>query len=216
MKLYALVTIKDLTLVTIREYTLWLQLKVHTSFQDQMYLTITLIAIVFSFLLGEIPNQLVSKMTTETLLCWTKFTEEQKIHYASAFNTLRSICTVLNAIEVSVNFLLYCIFCPIFRRAIGELFEKGLESNSKKKKKLSAKKSVQQINLFVIGGQLPEAEWKKESVKSGLRGLVPFSVDDGKCDEAYENLSDSSEFGSRDETIDAEWFPSERKSSLKP
>lgn len=109
-------------------------------FQDQMSLTITLIAIVFFFLIGEVPTHLISRKTAITLLFNG---DELSATNSRELEIARQIFTVLNAINLAVNFVLYCLLFSAFRKAL---------CMNKKKKQKSRNISVKnlQINIFLI------------------------------------------------------------------
>lgn len=98
----------------------------------------TLVAVVFLFLIGEIPLHLLSRKSAIT------FVYNTNMSYMSMdsnfVNTLREVCIILSALHVSVNFILYCAFCPPFMRTL----KKMVTRKSKKKKKST------QRNIFAI------------------------------------------------------------------
>ncbi|XP_046436176.1 uncharacterized protein LOC124310344 [Neodiprion virginianus] len=78
--------------------------------QDQARLTITLVGIVFMFLVGEVPTHLASRRSAVSILYGgdaTKIDENFLEHF-------RIVATLLNAISSSANFVLYCLLSPQF------------------------------------------------------------------------------------------------------
>lgn len=90
-----------------------------------------MVAIVFCFLIGEIPTHLVSRKTALTLLFEGDY---EKASCSRALETLRQLSTVLSAVNLSVNFVLYCLFCPAFCRALRAMLTS--EQNGKRRKTL--------------------------------------------------------------------------------
>lgn len=54
----------------------------------------------------------------------------------------RQICTLLGALNITMNFFLYCLFCPAFSRVLVKM----LKRNSRRAKTV-------QVNLFLVNGQ---------------------------------------------------------------
>ncbi|XP_058807615.1 probable G-protein coupled receptor B0563.6 [Phymastichus coffea] len=77
-------------------------------FQDQSKLTIILIAIVFLFLVGEIPTHLASRRSAISIL----YGGDPRLVDKSVMATFRLIATVLSAISCSTNFVMYCLLNP--------------------------------------------------------------------------------------------------------
>lgn len=78
----------------------------------------------FFFLIGEIPTHLVSRKTALTLLFEG---DSEKANCSRTLETIRQLTTVLSAINLSVNFVLYCLFCPAFCRALRAMLSNGQE-----------------------------------------------------------------------------------------
>ncbi|CAH1164279.1 unnamed protein product [Phaedon cochleariae] len=106
--------------------------------RDHTNLTIILISIIVLFLISEIPSNMVSRMKANSLL----FGGIKKINFR-ALEITRQICTFLGAVNVTINFLFYYLFCPVFYRALIKTIKRG------KKKKMQSKSKV---NVFVVKG----------------------------------------------------------------
>lgn len=105
-------------------------------FQDHTNLTITLVTIVFFFIIGEIPTQLVSRQTAVTFL----FDGVQsKADDSKALEVFRQLTTVLSAVNLSVNFVLYSLFCPPFCRTLRMVLSRKRKS-----------RGTLQVNIFVL------------------------------------------------------------------
>lgn len=83
----------------------------------------------FFFLIGEIPTHLVSRKTALTLLFEG---EHERANSSRTLETIRQLTTVLSAINLSVNFVLYCLFCPAFCRALRAMLATGGEEKGRK------------------------------------------------------------------------------------
>lgn len=113
-----------------------IEILIYFLFQDHTNLTITLIAIVFFFIIGEIPTQLVSRQAAVTFL----FDGDQnKADISKSLETFRQLTTVLNAINLSVNFVLYILFCPPFCRTLKMVLSRKQKSHG-----------TLQVNIFVM------------------------------------------------------------------
>lgn len=63
-------------------------------------------------------------------------------------NTAREAFTLIAAIHISINFVLYCIFCPHFKRAIKHILC-GNEEEEDLRNEIPNKS--QGINIFIVG-----------------------------------------------------------------
>lgn len=94
----------------------------------------TLVAIVFFFLIGEVPTHFVSRKTAATILFNG---DETKANNSRELEVARQIFTVLNAVNIAINFILYCLLFPPFRKALIN-------------KKPKVKTENLQVNIFLI------------------------------------------------------------------
>ncbi|XP_012273214.1 uncharacterized protein LOC105695828 [Orussus abietinus] len=95
--------------------------------RDQTRLTITLVGIVFIFLVGEFPTHLASRRSAASILYGGDVNKIDE-HFMERF---RMCCTVLNAISSSANFILYCLLSPHFLRNLKNLA--GWKTQTEKK-----------------------------------------------------------------------------------
>ncbi|KAJ8972720.1 hypothetical protein NQ317_000804 [Molorchus minor] len=110
-------------------------MKCHGKRKDHINLTVTLISIILLFLISEIPSALVSRTKAVSIL----FSGNHDRANSRTLEIFRQICTLLGAVNVTVNFLFYYLFCPSFCRALAKTL----------RKKSRAGKSVQ-VNIFVV------------------------------------------------------------------
>lgn len=89
------------------------------------------------FLISEVPATLVSRTSAVPIL----FSGDHDRANSRTLEVVRQICTLLGAINVTVNFLFYYLFCPAFVTALTKTFQK--------KKRI--RKSLQ-VNVFVLNG----------------------------------------------------------------
>ncbi|XP_012258505.1 uncharacterized protein LOC105687427 [Athalia rosae] len=78
--------------------------------QDQVRLTITLVGIVFMFLVGEVPTHFASRRSAVSILYGGDASRVDE----NFLEKFRIIATLLNAISSSANFILYCLLSPQF------------------------------------------------------------------------------------------------------
>ncbi|KAJ8940127.1 hypothetical protein NQ314_010836 [Rhamnusium bicolor] len=104
---------------------------------DHTNLTITLISIIVLFLVSEVPADLVSRTKAVCIL----FSGNHERANTPMLEIIRQVCTLLGAINVTINFLFYYLFCPAFCRALVKTFQ----NRSKSRKNL-------QVNVFVLNG----------------------------------------------------------------
>uniref|UniRef100_A0A6P7F0T4 Uncharacterized protein LOC114325336 isoform X1 n=1 Tax=Diabrotica virgifera virgifera TaxID=50390 RepID=A0A6P7F0T4_DIAVI len=86
--------------------------------QDHRNLTITLIIIIVLFIIVEVPSNFLSRTRAVTLIFFGANVGLDEM----VIEIVREICTLLGAVNVTANFLLYYLFCPAFCRALKETF----------------------------------------------------------------------------------------------
>ncbi|XP_024941951.1 uncharacterized protein LOC107268961 isoform X2 [Cephus cinctus] len=87
---------------------------------DQVRLTITLVGIVFLFLVGEVPTHLASRRSAISILYGGDDTRVNEVF----LERFRIIATLLNAISSSANFILYCLLSPQFLIQLKQLLRR--------------------------------------------------------------------------------------------
>lgn len=107
-------------------------------FQDHKSLTITLITITLLFLISEIPSSLVSRTKAVPVL----FSGDPGKGNTTALEVCRQISTLLGALNITMNFFLYCLFCPAYCRVLSKMIKR----NNRQTKTV-------QFNLFVVDSQ---------------------------------------------------------------
>lgn len=130
-------------------------------FQDSNLMTFNLIVIVVFFLIGEIPGHFLSKKAAAVML----FGGDENATFEKAFQTSRKVATVLAALNISINFLLYFAMHPPFRNGLRELIcgaktdtatnESKQTSETKLSDKCEPEKEFK-IDVFVISNELEE------------------------------------------------------------
>ncbi|KAF2880775.1 hypothetical protein ILUMI_25403 [Ignelater luminosus] len=108
--------------------------------KDQSKITITLIAIVFFYLIGEVPTHLTARKTAANLLFAG---DHERADDSVMLEIFRQVTTALNSLHLASKFILYCLFCPPFCRAL----KKTITGTSKKKEHVEARNMP--ISLFV-------------------------------------------------------------------
>ncbi|KAF5280312.1 hypothetical protein FQR65_LT03121 [Abscondita terminalis] len=106
---------------------------------DQTKLTITLVAIVIFYLIGEVPTRFTKKTSSPNIFFGG---DEEKAEKSMMLQYSRQLTTLLNAFHLAIKFILYAFFCPPFYRSI----RKAICHYSKKPIQL---KSIS-INVFFI------------------------------------------------------------------
>lgn len=89
-------------------------------------MTITLISIIVFFIVTEIPANFVSRTRAVTLIFFGSYS----VSNSNVVEIIRAICTILGALNVTINFLLYYLFCPPFCRALRLTFMKSSPRNT--------------------------------------------------------------------------------------
>nr|CAI5830110.1 unnamed protein product [Callosobruchus analis] len=107
--------------------------------KDHTHLTVTLISIIVLFLISEIPSSLVNRTRAVSIL----FSGDHTRARSTALEVIRQLCTILGAVNVTVNFFFYYMFCPAFCRAL----VKGLKNRTVKNKK------SMHVNVFVVNSK---------------------------------------------------------------
>ncbi|VEN39878.1 unnamed protein product [Callosobruchus maculatus] len=107
--------------------------------KDNTHLTITLISIIVLFLITEIPSSLVNRTRAVSVL----FSGDHDRAKSTALEVIRQLCTILGAVNVTVNFFFYYMFCPAFCKAL----VKGLKNRT-----VDIKKTMH-INVFVVNSK---------------------------------------------------------------
>ncbi|CAH1984639.1 unnamed protein product [Acanthoscelides obtectus] len=107
--------------------------------KDHTHLTITLISIIVLFLISEVPSSLVCRTRAVSIL----FSGDHNKAKSTALEVIRQLCTILGAVNVTVNFFFYYLFCPAFCNAL----VKGLRNRTVKMKK------DMHVNVFVVNSK---------------------------------------------------------------
>ncbi|KYB26272.1 hypothetical protein TcasGA2_TC033691 [Tribolium castaneum] len=104
--------------------------------QNYTNLTTTLILIVFFFLISQIPSMLTNRASASTFFFPGANSDDST--NSKSLETVREITTVIQAISLSTDFVLYYMFCPAFCKVLAKIFAR--------------KKSVKrmQMTIFVV------------------------------------------------------------------
>lgn len=89
------------------------------------------------FLVSEIPSNLISRTSAVTLL----YRGDPGSVNDKAMEIARQVVTVIGAISITINFVVYYLFCPPFYKVLVKMFKR-------KEKRMS--KTV--VNVFVLNG----------------------------------------------------------------
>ncbi|XP_060529799.1 probable G-protein coupled receptor B0563.6 [Cylas formicarius] len=166
--------------------------------RDHTNLTVTLVAIIIFFLISEIPQSLLSRTAATNLL----FQGDHSKVSCTTIETLRQVVTVLEAINVTVNFVFYYIFCPAFCKML-----KKITCG----KKSTAFNNKLQVNVFVLSANKPQIKAKnlfdgrvsqkvieisRKSIESALSINIEDlqKIQDRENANIYENLYDLGEY----------------------
>lgn len=106
-------------------------------------------------MIGEVPTHFITRVTATVVLFDG---DEQKANDSKTLEIAREIFTVLNAVNLAINFILYILLFAPFRRAFVQLF------CTKTKVKAKPKTSNIQVNIFLIDNL----------EKNNLDVLLPF------------------------------------------
>ncbi|XP_018567307.1 uncharacterized protein LOC108907939 [Anoplophora glabripennis] len=128
--------------------------------KDHTNLTITLISIIVLFLVSEVPATLVSRTNAVPIL----FSGNHEKARSTTLEIVRQVCTLLGAVNVTVNFLFYYLFCPAFVKALIKTFQR--------KKRI--RKSLQ-VNVFVLNGDRMDDTDKKTLNKKMKARILEIS-----------------------------------------
>ncbi|KAK4883775.1 hypothetical protein RN001_000046 [Aquatica leii] len=82
---------------------------------DQTKITITLMAIVVFYLIGEVPTRFTKKTSAANILFGG---DEEKANESIILEYARQVTTVLNALHLAIKFILYAFFCPPFYKSL--------------------------------------------------------------------------------------------------
>jgi hypothetical protein len=104
------------------------------------HLTTTLILIVFFFLINQIPSLLTNRASASTFIFFASSSNDSC--NSKSLETVRQISTIVNAVSLSTDFVLYYMFCPAFCKVLGKLFRR------------KARKKPVQMNVFVLDKQI--------------------------------------------------------------
>lgn len=101
-------------------------------------MTCTLVAIVVFFLVGELPNHIISKKAAFVFL------SDGDINMVDTdeLDVIRGVAMILGAINCSINFLLYIFLHPPFSRELKKMFSR--------KNDTTVSLSNLQINVFIV------------------------------------------------------------------
>ncbi|KAK5648802.1 hypothetical protein RI129_003694 [Pyrocoelia pectoralis] len=122
---------------------------------DQTKITITLLAIVFFYLIGEVPTHLTRRITSANILFGG---DEKKAEESVMLEYFRIITTLLNALHLAMKFTLYAYFCPPFYKA--------LKKSMSFKKHLKVKTAA--VKLYLIDAHFLATVRKCAKVKHDL------------------------------------------------
>ncbi|XP_003424755.2 probable G-protein coupled receptor B0563.6 [Nasonia vitripennis] len=124
---------------------------------DQSKLTITLVGIVFIFLVGEVPTHLASRRSAVSILYGGDPCKINK-HLMEVF---RIVATFLNSISCSANFVLYCVLNPRFLAILKSLFRsKRLERDNTVSVRMTTLKNIQTNPSSCTKLESKDCPWK--------------------------------------------------------
>ncbi|CAG9864209.1 unnamed protein product [Phyllotreta striolata] len=86
--------------------------------KEHTAMTATLVCVITLFVLTEIPANLLSRTRAVTLIFIGGYMDAD----SELLEATRAVCTLLGALNATVNFLLYYLFCPPFCRALRATF----------------------------------------------------------------------------------------------
>lgn len=121
----------------------------HFLFQDHKSLTVTLITITLFFLISEIPSSLVSRTKAVPVL----FSGDPEKGNTTALEVCRQISTLLGALNITMNFFLYCLFCPAYCRVLAKMMKRNNQHTR-----------TVQFNLFVVNSQNQNGKTTKAKI----------------------------------------------------
>lgn len=97
-------------------------------------------------MIGEVPTHLTARKTAANLLFGG---DDEKADASVTLETFRQITTILNSVHLASKFILYCLFCPPFCRAL----KKTITGKTKKNKEQIEARNMP-IELFVCNKHL--------------------------------------------------------------
>lgn len=127
--------------------------------QDQKLVTITLVLMIFFFLIGEIPASLVSRSSVVSLLFWG---DETKADNSKVLEFCRQIATLMNGVYLAVNFFIYYMFCTNFRACFCEIVACAACWRGRKDKKAivcEKEQQLAQVNIFIVDEECKQSFW---------------------------------------------------------
>ncbi|XP_044264719.1 probable G-protein coupled receptor B0563.6 [Tribolium madens] len=90
--------------------------------QNYTNLTMTLILIVFFFLISQIPSMLTNRASASSFFFPGADSDDSDSTNSKSLETVREIITVIQAISLSTDFVLYYMFCPAFCKVLAKIF----------------------------------------------------------------------------------------------
>ncbi|RZC41070.1 uncharacterized protein BDFB_003663 [Asbolus verrucosus] len=142
-------------------------------------LTVILILIVFFFLISEIPTLLTNRAAASTFFFFAHDSDDSC--NSKWLETVRQISTIICAISLAADFVLYYLFCPPFCKILSKLLRRKTRSKSVQMnvfvldKQICFDKNIKSIRELTAGKLLQMMDVE------GNRDSLPSSLFDGSC-----------------------------------